>query len=68
MAVIKCCNGCVAPKRHTACWGDCPEYLAEKAEHELMKEAEYRKRKIRNDIYQQRADRVAKAIRSHGRR
>ena len=52
MVVIKCCKGCVAPKRHLACWGDCPEYLAEKAEHDLMKEAEYRKRKIDNDIYQ----------------
>ena len=65
---IKCCNGCVAPKRHTACWGHCPEYLAEKAEHEMMKEIEDRKRKIDNDIYQQRSDRVSKAIRHHGRR
>lgn len=68
MAVIKCCKGCVAPKRHLACWGDCPEYLAEKEEHDLTKEMEYRKRKIDNDIYQQRSDRVTKAIRHHGRR
>ena len=66
--VIKCCNGCVAPKRHTACWDHCPEYIAEKAEHEKLKAEEYLKRKIRNDIYQQRSDRVVKAIRNHGRR
>lgn len=66
--VIKCCKDCVAPKRHLACWDHCPEYLAEKAEHDLIKETEYRKRKISNDIYQQRSDRVTKAIRHQGRR
>ena len=66
--VIKCCNGCVAPKRHRACWDHCPEYLAESEERNRLKEAEYRKRRIDNDIYQQRADRVTKAIRHHGRR
>lgn len=66
--VIKCCKGCVAPKRHRACWGHCPEYLAEKAAIEIRKEAEYRYRKISNDIYQQRNDRIVKAIRHHGRR
>lgn len=43
--VIKCCNGCVAPKRHRACWDHCPEYLAESEERNRLKEAEYRKRK-----------------------
>lgn len=39
---INCCKGCVPPKRHTACWGHCPEYIAEKAEHDRRK-AEYHK-------------------------
>ena len=39
---ISCCRHCVPPKRHTACWGHCPEYLKEKAEYEALK-AEHRK-------------------------
>ena len=33
---IKCCNGCVPPKRHPGCHGKCPEYLAEKAEYDRL--------------------------------
>lgn len=65
---IKCCQNCVAPKRHTACWGHCPEYLAEKEQDEKKKDQDDLKRKVSNDIYQQRADRVAKAMRHHGRK
>lgn len=65
--VIKCCKNCVAPKRHTACWGHCPEYLAEKEQYEKEKDADYQRRKLSNDIYQQRSDRVTKALRRHGR-
>lgn len=43
MGVINCCRGCVAPKRHKACWGSCPEYLAEKAEYDRLK-GEYDKK------------------------
>ena len=28
---ITCCRYCVPPKRHTACWDTCPDYLEEKA-------------------------------------
>ena len=65
---IKCCNGCVAPKRHTACWDHCPEYLAEKEQDEQKKAQDRLKRKVSSDIYQQRADRIAKATRHHGRK
>ena len=41
-STISCCHHCVPPKRHTACWGNCPEYLQEKAEYEAIK-AERRK-------------------------
>ena len=65
---IKCCKNCVAPKRHLACWGHCPEYLAEKAQED-QKNAQYKlKRKVSSDIYNQRADRIAKAMKRHGRR
>lgn len=36
---IRCCKGCKPPKRHTACWGTCPDYLKEKAEDSQKKEA-----------------------------
>lgn len=35
---IKCCVGCVAPKRHVGCHSKCEEYLKERAE--LTKENE----------------------------
>lgn len=65
---IKCCMNCVAPKRHTACWGHCPEYIAEKEQYEKKKAQDDLKRKVRNDIYVNRADRVAKAMRHRGRK
>lgn len=64
---IKCCYGCVPPKRHTACWGDCPEYLAEKAEDDAQK-ADYKKAQaVRNDIYSSRSAKVNKAYRRRKR-
>jgi len=65
---IKCCKHCVAPKRHVACWGHCSKYLAEKAQDEQKKAQDNRKRKVSSDIYNQRADRIAKATRRHGRK
>ena len=65
---IKCCHNCVAPKRHTACWGHCPEYLAEKEQYEKQKELDTKQRKVNNEIYLQRTDRIVKAIRNHRRR
>lgn len=64
---INCCNGCVAPKRHTACWGNCPEYAAEKAEHERCKAKDDNRRMVKNGIYSQRAQKVTKALKRHGR-
>lgn len=51
---MKCCYGCVAPKKHEKCHGDCPEYLAEKAEYDRLKDIEKRKRIIAYGIWQQR--------------
>ena len=64
---IKCCRDCVAPKRHTACWDHCPEYLAEKAEHESCKAKDDNRRRVQNAIYNQRAINVTKAMRKHRR-
>ena len=64
---IKCCQYCVPPKRHTACWGHCPEYLKEKAEYEERKALADKQSKVKGDIYNQRSERVTKALRKHGR-
>ena len=63
---IKCCNGCVAPKRHTACWGHCPDYLKEKEEYDQQMEVERRRQAISNGLTAQRTASVTKALR--GRR
>ena len=65
--MIRCCRNCVAPKRYPGCHGQCPEYIAEKEQHDALMEQERQKSKVRNDIYNQRATRVTKALRKHGR-
>ena len=64
MTPIKCCKGCVAPKRHTACWSHCPEYLEEKAQYEALKEADRIRRRIDAEIVSARANAVHKALKS----
>lgn len=41
---IKCCFGCVPPKRYPGCGDRCPEYKAEKAKiaEEKQREKEYK--------------------------
>lgn len=51
---MKCCHHCVPPKRHTACWDTCPDYIEEKAEDDKKKEADRKSRAIDSGIRQQR--------------
>lgn len=67
-AIINCCHYCVAPKRHPGCHDHCPDYAAEKAEHDRRKAADAEKRKVKNDIYNQRSEHVTKALKKHGRK
>ena len=67
MAIIKCCSGCVAPKRYPGCHDHCPEYAAERAEYAKHKTKEDKRRKVKSDIYKQRSINVAKAMRRHRR-
>lgn len=60
---IKCCYGCVAPKRHPGCHGRCPEYLSEKAEYDRQKAAYDEKQRIDNAIYSNRSVKVNNAMR-----
>ena len=45
---IKCCRGCVAPKRYPGCHDRCSEYRKEKAEYEAEK-AKFEKQKAIED-------------------
>lgn len=51
---MKCCHHCVPPKRHTACWDTCPDYIEEKAADQEKKEADKKRRAIDSGIRQQR--------------
>ena len=64
MMQIKCCNGCVPPKRHTACWDHCPEYKKEKAENEAQKAILDKEKSISLGIYYQKSQAVSKALKN----
>lgn len=58
---IKCCLGCVAPKRYPGCHGTCPDYIKEKALHDADREKEFKEKQIRTGLSDQRFQGVAKA-------
>lgn len=68
MAESNPCRYCVKPKRYPGCQDHCPEGMAWKKQHDEQKELEYKKRRVSGEIYVQRAERVTKAIKKHGRR
>ena len=59
---IKCCKGCVAPKRYPGCHDRCPEYLAEKAEYDRLMGAYKQEQKIIGSICGDTANKVYKAL------
>lgn len=63
-STISCCHHCVPPKRHTACWGHCPEYLKEKAEYEERKTAYYGDPNIKAGLNAQQYQSVSKAMKA----
>ena len=58
--VIKCCKDC--DNRYPGCHGSCPEYLAQRAEYDKLREEYKKKRDIDDGIYYQRTLNVYKAI------
>lgn len=59
---IKCCHGCMAPKRYPGCHDHCPDYAKEKAEDTAKKEAEQKRCAIQFAIMDQRGRAVRKAL------
>jgi hypothetical protein len=43
MSIISC-KDCKPPKRYPGCHDHCPEYLAQKAEHDRLMAEDYKKR------------------------
>jgi hypothetical protein len=64
MMQIKCCKGCVPPKRHTACWDHCPEYNKENAENKARKAILDKEKSISLGIYSQKSKAVSKALKN----
>lgn len=62
---IKCCNGCLPPKRNGYCHTCCKEYIAEKAADEEKKAAADARKKTNHDIYAQKSAGVHRARRKH---
>ncbi len=66
---IKCCFGCVAPKRHPGCHASCPEYIEEKAINDAMRDEDYKRRYIQRGLSEEKYNairRAAKGKRSQG--
>ena len=61
---VYCCYGCVAPKRFPGCHGSCPEYIAQRAEHDRLKAIQDRERDISAGINFSRGEKVYKAMKS----
>lgn len=69
MGRINCCRYCVAPKRYPGCHDHCPEYAEEKAEDQRLMSIDAERRRISNDLYEQRTAKVVKALnRQRGKR
>lgn len=60
---MKCCKGCVAPKRYPGCSDKCPEYLAEWIIHQAELCEKKRSNTLEAGLYEQvrREWRIAKS-------
>lgn len=67
MTPIRCCKGCVAPKRYPGCHGHCPEYLQEKEAYEKLKAEKEKQYFVGREIYRQRSEKVTKAMKNRRR-
>ena len=64
---IRCCNGCVPPKRNGHCHTYCEEYKAEKAAEDEKKAAANAQKNTYQNIYAQKSAGVHRARRKHRR-
>lgn len=64
MGRIKCCNGCVPPKRTPYCHGTCPDYIAAKAANDAELERQRKENLVSYGLYAQKCRNVEKAYKS----
>ena len=64
---IKCCLGCVAPKRYPGCHGHCPEYIAEKEKYDKENGIADQKRAIADGLTSQTVTGISKANKARKR-
>ena len=53
---IKCCKGCVPPKKNGYCHTYCEEYIQEKAEHDRQRAIDLQKRDVEAGLRNQVCD------------
>ena len=63
--MIHCCRYCVAPKRYPGCHAVCPEYLADKEEHERRKAEYFKEERLTGNIVGDRGRKVYNALKGY---
>ena len=56
------CKGCTSPKRYPGCHAVCPEYLADRARYDELKEADDKRRRVKGNLIAQRDELYHKAM------
>lgn len=64
--MIKCCHGCVPPKRHEKCHDHCPDYNTEIIMNIVASAESEKKKRVAHSIYVQKTNGVHRAIKKHG--
>lgn len=59
---VRCCFGCVAPKRHVGCHATCPEYIEESDRNQKERELRHKSRAREQELWESRHHSVAKAL------
>jgi hypothetical protein len=59
---ITCCKGCMPPERSPTCHCTCTKYAEQKAKHDADLEQTNKAKLTDYNLYHQRGERVAKAI------
>ena len=61
---IKCCDGCLPPKRNPYCHSTCPEYKQEREKADADRAAEKMEKDVKSRLNSQTYERVEKALKA----
>lgn len=65
--MIRCCKGCVPPKRSIRCHSTCPEYLEEKERHDQFNKLKDEKKKKEDGLIEYEIKSKNRTIKRMGR-